>query len=104
METCIRNNGLGAEEDIGFHLAVARATENDYYTKTIEFASQAILVGMKVASALSPLPPAERLMLAFSEHQAIFQAIRSGDKEEARARLRTPIQSTRRRASIGRGT
>ncbi len=101
MDACIKRNDLGAQEDIGFHLAVARATENDYYAKTIEMATHAIMVGMKVASALSPLPPAERLMLAYTEHMGIFEAIRAGDKEAARTRMRAHIDSSRRRVFVG---
>src|SRR5690606_38252685 len=101
MDAAIKRNDLGAEEDIGFHLSVARATENDYYATTIVATSPAIRVGMQVASALSPLPPAERLMLAYTEHMSIFEAISDGDSEAARARMRAHIESSRRRVFVG---
>jgi len=101
METCIRNDGLGAEEDIQFHLAVASATENDYYLGTIESVAQAIRIAMKIASTLSPLPPGERLRLAYDEHNKILAAIRSGRAEEARRLMRAHIESSRRRVFVG---
>ncbi len=103
MAACIARNGLGAEEDIAFHLAVARATENDYFLRTIASATRAIRVGMAIAATLSNRPPGLRLRTAFDEHGGILEAIRHADPDLARQRMRAHIESARRRVFVGQG-
>ncbi|WP_158626041.1 FadR/GntR family transcriptional regulator [Arsenicitalea aurantiaca] len=101
MRACIDENRLGADEDISFHLAVARATENDYYQRTIESVTRAIRVGMSIAATLSHRPTPQRLGIAISEHEGILEAIRNSDPEAARARMRAHIEGARKRVFVG---
>ena len=101
MDACIAAGGIGADEDIRFHVAVARATENDYYLRTIESSARAIMVGMRVAHALSPLPSSKRLALAHGEHKKMFAAIKAGDAVGARNLMRDHIEAARRRVLLG---
>ena len=93
---------LGAEEDIAFHLAVARATENNYYIATIESATQAIMVAMRVARTLSSKSNEYRIGQAAVEHDDILAAIRAGDGDRARSLMRQHIESARTRVFLGR--
>jgi GntR family transcriptional regulator, transcriptional repressor for pyruvate dehydrogenase complex len=101
MERCIAEDRLGAEEDIAFHLAIARATENDYYQRTIASATKAIRVGMSIAATLSSRPPPQRLGIAIGEHRGVLDAIRASDPDLARARMRAHIEGARRRVFVG---
>lgn len=102
MERCIAKGGLGADEDIAFHIAVAQASENDYFVRTINSVTRAIRVGISIAATLSTRPTAERLATANREHRAIFDAIRAGDAELSRERMQAHIESARRRVFVGR--
>lgn len=101
MERCVVEDRLGAEEDIAFHLAVARATENDYYQRTIASVTQAIRVGMSIAATLSHRPPPQRLGIAMGEHGSVLDAIRASDPDLARARMRAHIEGARKRVFVG---
>lgn len=102
MDRCIANGGLGADEDIAFHIAVAQASENDYFVRTIRSVTRAIHIGISIAATLSTRPAAERLATANREHRAIFEAIASGQAELARERMQAHIESARRRVFVGR--
>lgn len=102
MRRCIAKGGLGADEDIAFHIAVAQASENDYFVRTINSVTRAIRIGISIAATLSTRPTVERLTTANQEHEAIFDAIRSGDAILARERMQAHIESARRRVFVGR--
>jgi GntR family transcriptional repressor for pyruvate dehydrogenase complex len=102
MDRCIAAGGMGADEDIAFHLAVAQASENDYFVRTINSVTQAIHVGIAIAATLSTRSTRERLSTANAEHRGIFDAIRYGDADLARERMQTHIESARRRVFVGR--
>ncbi len=102
MDACIAEGGLGADEDIAFHLAIAEASENDYYVRTITSVTKAIRVGISIAATLATRPPAERLAAANAEHRAIYEAIRNSEPELARERMQAHIESARRRVFVGR--
>ena len=58
MRRCIAKGGLGADEDIAFHIAVAQASENDYFVRTIHSVTRAIRIGISIAATLSTRPTA----------------------------------------------
>lgn len=93
---------LGADEDINFHLAVARATENSYYITTIESATRAIKVGLQIARTLSRWGNEERIANALAEHANLLEVIKSGDAEKARLTMRAHIEGARERVFLGR--
>ncbi|UJQ94702.1 FadR/GntR family transcriptional regulator [Mariluticola halotolerans] len=96
-----KGGSLGADEDIAFHLAVARATENSYYIATVQSSTQAIGVGIKIASTLSRWTDEQRIKNAISEHAHILETIKSGDGELARRTMRKHIEGARARVFLG---
>lgn len=102
MQGCIAGDGNGEDEDIAFHLAVARASENDYFVRAIGSVTRAIGVGIAIAAALASRPREERLRIADAEHRAIHEAIRKGNPAAARERMQAHIESARRRVFVGR--
>lgn len=101
-EAMAQPSALGADEDINFHLAIARATENSYYITTIESATRAIMVGIKIARTLSRWTNEERIANAVAEHAKLLEIIRSGDAEKARLAMRAHIEGARGRVFLGR--
>ena len=93
--------GLSVEEDIDFHIAIARATENNFYISTITSGMQSFLVGMRIARSFSHSSK-EYQLAAVNEHQIIYDRIDAGDAGGARHAMRHHIESTRRRVFIGR--
>lgn len=102
MDACIASNGMGADEDVAFHLAVARASENDYYVRTVESVISAIRVGIAIAATFSNRATVERLTTAQAEHEAIYQAIKKQEPEKALALMQAHIESARQRVFVGR--
>lgn len=90
-----------AEHDIAFHVAVANATENSYYSQTIEAVTQALHVGTRIARVLSHWSEGYRRDLLYTEHKRIYEAIAAGEPEAARQAMREHIESARRRVFLG---
>jgi DNA-binding FadR family transcriptional regulator len=90
-----------AEHDIAFHVAVANATENSYYSQTIEAVTQALHVGTRIARVLSHWSEGYRRDLLYTEHKRIFDAIEAGEPEVARQAMRAHVESARRRVFLG---
>ncbi|WEX08695.1 FadR/GntR family transcriptional regulator [Chelativorans sp. AA-79] len=102
QEAMSEADAFGGEEDINFHLAVARATENSYYIATIESATKAIMVGIKIARTLSRWTNEERITNAVAEHARLLEIIKSGDADRARSAMRAHIEGARERVFLGR--
>lgn len=71
------------DADFLFHLAIARASENTYFSTAMEALKDHIAVGMRFHGA-SVKREASGLARVFSEHEAIYNAISSGDSTLSR--------------------
>lgn len=89
------------DADFGFHKAVTEASNNHYYTSSIEALKQHIAVGMHL-HGLSLIGPKLRLEGVFEEHRQIYEAIRDGRAEDARAVMRQHLEGSRDRLFEGR--
>ena len=92
----------GDTDDFALHMAIAEASKIFFFPSTISSMRRHVMVGMKLAGQLSGFEPAERLRLVRDEHRNIFEAIRDGDADRARADMRRHIDASRRR--LFRGT
>ncbi|MHC1551152.1 FadR/GntR family transcriptional regulator [Phyllobacterium sp. K27] len=72
------------DADFQFHLAIARASQNRYFYTAMEALKDHIAVGMKFHGA-SVKRETTGLMRVFAEHEAIVEAIASGDSVKANA-------------------
>lgn len=71
------------DADFQFHLAIARAAQNSYFSTAMEALKEHIAVGMRFHGASLRLE-ATGLTQVFGEHEAIANAIRDGEAERAR--------------------
>lgn len=101
LEKCIRAGELGVDADFGFHLAVARATNNRFFSDTLLSLKEQINFGQNLARNLGLRRPGHHLPEVQEEHAHIFQAIRAGDPELACQRMRQHIGNSRRRVFEG---
>jgi DNA-binding FadR family transcriptional regulator len=75
--------------DIEFHLAVVRATHNEFFVDAVE------RTRMQIGGALRGMPESELWHeRTIREHRAIVDAIEAGDPRAARARMRVHIVHT----------
>ena len=71
------------DADFAFHLAVAKAANNQYFEASMRALREHIYVGMKLHGQSLMTDGAKALRNVFGEHSAIFAAIRDGDGEKA---------------------
>jgi len=84
-------HGGGVDADMAFHRAIARATDNPHYLALWDFISQFLRRAMTVTRANEARDPTFTAQV-HAEHQAIVDAIDSGDPEAARAAARRHME------------
>ena len=101
LEQCIAVRELGVEADERFHLAVARATHNQYHILVQTSLQAHLSAGMHLSRNLSMLHSEARLRLVQEEHVAILEAIEARDSLRARAAMEIHINNARYRMFQG---
>lgn len=84
------------DADFAFHLAITEASNNHYYQSAMQALRTHISVGMKL-HGLALMGPSPGLQRVFEEHSKIYQAIRDGDGDSARERMRQHLEGSRNR-------
>lgn len=94
----VETGGDGVDADVAFHRAIAEATGNPYFLKTLAFLSQYL----EAATRVTRTHEARRTDFSRQvreEHQAIVAAIRAGDALAARNAAQTHMYNAARRLS-----
>lgn len=84
------------DADFQFHLAIARAAQNNYFTTAMEALKDHIAVGMKFHGA-SIKREASGLSRVFGEHEAIATAIANSNEDDARRLMFEHLKGSRER-------
>ncbi|UHS58823.1 FadR/GntR family transcriptional regulator [Agrobacterium vaccinii] len=84
------------DADFQFHLAIARAAQNTYFSTAMEALKDHIAVGMKFHGA-SIRREATGLTRVFAEHEAIAKAIADRHEDDARKLMFEHLQGSRGR-------
>lgn len=84
------------DADFQFHLAIAQASENNYFATAMEALKDHIAVGMRF-HGLSVKREASGLAKVFDEHARIFEAIRSGEAAQAQRLMHDHLTGSRDR-------
>jgi GntR family transcriptional repressor for pyruvate dehydrogenase complex len=85
-----------ADADFMFHLSIAKASTNPYFSTAMQALEEHIAVGMRF-HGLSLKSTSNGLQHVFVEHSAIFDAIAKGDAAAARNFMRTHLIGSRDR-------
>ncbi|MCI0755417.1 FadR/GntR family transcriptional regulator [Teichococcus vastitatis] len=85
------------EEDIAFHLAIARASGNRFFVATLAALSEQTRFSIRLTRELCTLASAERLAEMQAEHDRILAAIEAGDVAAAHAAMAAHLQGGIRR-------
>ncbi len=97
------------DADFAFHLAIAKAANNQYFEASMRALREHIYVGMKLHGQSLMTDGAKALKNVFGEHSAIFAAIRDGDGDTAERLMRAHLVHSRDRLfggtliDLGRG-
>ncbi|MFZ7092640.1 FadR/GntR family transcriptional regulator [Primorskyibacter sp. 2E233] len=89
------------DADFAFHLAIAEASGNQYFSTAMQALKEHIAVGMQF-HGLSLKASSDALDAVYREHKAIFDAIRDGQSDEARDLMRRHLKGSRDRLFDGR--
>jgi DNA-binding FadR family transcriptional regulator len=84
------------EADFEFHLSVARATNNNFFVRSLETMKSTIRTGMVLAIAPSGLEREVKGNAILDQHQAIFHAIVLQDDTAARDAMRQHLSRCHR--------
>ena len=84
------------DADFQFHLAIAIAADNTYFSTAMEALKDHIAVGMRF-HGMSVKREASGLTRVFDEHHAIFEAIRLRNSHEAHDLMRNHLSGSRER-------
>lgn len=101
LEQRIRDNALGVDADFGFHLAIARATHNRFFSDTLLSLEAAITYGQNLARGLGLRRPEHHVPEVQQEHRDIHDSILAGDHERAGQCMQRHLRNSRRRVFEG---
>lgn len=85
-----------ADADFMFHLSIAQASANPYFSTAMQALEEHIAVGMRF-HGLSLRSTSDGLQHVFVEHSAVFEAIERGEAEAARSFMRAHLTGSRNR-------
>ena len=97
------------DADFAFHLAIAKAANNQYFEASMRALREHIYVGMKLHGQSLMTDGAKALKTVFGEHSAIYDAIRDGDANGAERLMQAHLAHSRDRLfggtliDLGRG-
>jgi len=82
--------------DLEFHLTIAKAANNQYFSSVLYALRDQVAVGMKL-HGMALLQPSARLEESTEEHREILDAIRAGDPDRASAAMQAHVRNSRDR-------
>ena len=89
----IETQGIGAKDDFVFHLAIARASKNQFFITVMSFIEEQIVFSMNLSRNLSLVKTLERQRLVQAEHLEVLDAIRAHDPERAGRAMRAHLEN-----------
>lgn len=89
------------KEDVNFHLAVAKATQNSYIVQLLNFISERVRESILASSGKRS---DEMAQATIGEHGRILQAIEAGDAAEAANAMRLHLENAAGRVGLSSGT
>jgi GntR family transcriptional regulator, transcriptional repressor for pyruvate dehydrogenase complex len=93
LQQVIETEGIGAKDDFGFHLAVARASKNQFFITSLSFIHEQVEFSMNLSRNLSLVKSIERQQLVQEEHLAVLEAIRRRDADGAEQAMRRHLEN-----------
>lgn len=96
LQQAVAEGGIGADEDVRFHIAIADAARNPFLTGTLQYMRQFLRSAVRVTRS-SEASREDFVREVAGEHAAIIAAITAGDAEAARTAGKTHMDNAIRR-------
>lgn len=97
LNATIESGRSGIDEDVAFHLAIARCSHNPFFVTTIETSVAPIRQFMELAHNAQDQNSPERMRETQAEHQAVIDAIVRRSPADAAEAIRAHILNAKRR-------
>ncbi len=91
----------GVDEDLQFHLAIVRASQNIFFVTALEMVGDQMRVAMQLSRSLSLERSRLRREVVQAEHREIVNAVEKGSSVEAAEAMRLHLGNARRRLFEG---
>jgi GntR family transcriptional regulator, transcriptional repressor for pyruvate dehydrogenase complex len=85
--------GIGASDDFAFHMAVARASKNQFFITVLSFMEEQIVVSMNLSRNLSLAKTVERQRLVQREHREVLDAIKARNPARAGQAMKAHLEN-----------
>ncbi|HEY4804127.1 MAG TPA: FadR/GntR family transcriptional regulator [Paraburkholderia sp.] len=92
LQTIIETSGIGAKDDFAFHMAVARASKNQFFITALSGIQEQMLFSMNLSRNLSLVKSIERQRLVQQEHLEVLEAIQARDAVRASTAMRAHLE------------
>jgi GntR family transcriptional regulator, transcriptional repressor for pyruvate dehydrogenase complex len=92
LQTIIETSGIGAKDDFAFHMAVARASKNQFFITALSGIQEQMVFSMNLSRNLSLVKSIERQRLVQQEHLEVFEAIQARDANRAAQAMRVHLE------------
>ncbi|WP_079526361.1 FadR/GntR family transcriptional regulator [Halobacillus hunanensis] len=96
LEQAVVANSLAAEEDLAFHMYIARIARNQLLAQVMTMVSDQVLIGLEDSRARSLDIPGQSEQI-LQEHKAIYQSIQEGEPNSASAAMREHLENVKQR-------
>ena len=97
LDAVLSEHSLGVQEDFDFHVAIAKASKNQFFVSVIMSMQTQVVFSMNLMRNLSLVKTAERRKLVQDEHEAVLQALHARDAEAASSAMRLHLERARNR-------
>jgi DNA-binding FadR family transcriptional regulator len=92
LEQIVETAGIGAKDDFAFHLAVTRASKNQFFVSALSSIHEQMVFSMNLSRNLSLVKSVERQRLVQREHLEVLEAIQQRDPERAARAMREHLE------------
>ncbi|ANG61134.1 GntR family transcriptional regulator [Marinobacterium aestuarii] len=103
MTEASKRHAVATDEDFEFHIAIADAANNNYYSTVLKSLQDNIKEGMNITRTLSLQASEKRLTMVQNEHDEILEAIVAGDGPRAETAMRAHLTNAKTRMFEGTG-
>lgn len=89
------------QEDLDFHLEIAKSTKNHFYERTLLSIGTPVKIGLDISRKFSESHDENYLSSTISEHYDIYLAIKNNDRIKAKEKMKVHLLNSMNRLLIG---
>lgn len=96
LENAVSKRSIAAEEDLTFHMSIAKAARNSITEKVMYMISDQVLEGLN-ESRTNTLEVPNKSQTILTEHRFIYEAIQEGNPDQAKEAMCNHLQKVKQR-------